>query len=265
MTNRRSLLDRLLRIYPRIWRERYGDELRDLVDEMVAKNEFSETRVTFGLLVSGLVERVRSARLSRRTVVVAGMALAVVAVGVAAIMTGGSPKVPSAQPTEGTIPSTSNGSLDLSKVPDFVSAVGRTGGIVGYIPKAYLIPGSAHQSVNSKIGSVAPVYASDLTTLVGHMYPGVGFVPLGTSPASEPCTRVTTGERLSTGQIVTNVVACPSTTETVQLSSESLQASITYAHSSSVTGGHVVNVMPKPGSKVAARSVLTVVSSLGPP
>jgi hypothetical protein len=41
---------------------------------------------------------------------------------------------------------------------------------------------------NAKL--IYTVYGPDLTTVVGHMYPGVGFVPLGVTPP--PTSTVTT-------------------------------------------------------------------------
>ncbi len=76
------------------------------------------------------------------------------------------------------------GPMDMSLVPDFVAASGPDGSIVGYVPKSYLQPPPYAP------GLVAvppiPVYADDLKTLVGHMYPSKGFVPLGVDPASVP-------------------------------------------------------------------------------
>ncbi len=276
---RYSLADRILRLYPRAWRDRYGDEVRDLVDELSAKGEFSKLRVASGLVVAALVQRVRSWRWSWRTLAVSGTALAFVATLVIVFSSSGPshPNGTTVDLTKGTIPSSTNGAIDSKKVPDFISAVGRNGKIVGYIPRTYLLPAQANQPVSSKVGGVAPVYASNLKTLVGHFYPGVGFVPLGTSPAAQPCIPEQTFSRAVSGQTVTSTIACPSTVETVpnivgiylptamgQLSSESLQANISYVHSSSVSGGHVISVRPAAGSKVSARSVLTVVSSLGP-
>jgi hypothetical protein len=70
-------------------------------------------------------------------------------------------------------------------VPDFIPALARDGTtIAGYVPKASLIesggviPGTPS---NPPQASPDPVYADDLTTLVGHMVPGVGFVPLDSS------------------------------------------------------------------------------------
>jgi hypothetical protein len=72
--------------------------------------------------------------------------------------------------------------------PDFVSAYGRDGvTIAGYIPKRYLLgestvlPGSPS---NPPQPQPEPVYGEDLTTLVGHMVPGVGFVALGSTNVS---------------------------------------------------------------------------------
>jgi hypothetical protein len=69
--------------------------------------------------------------------------------------------------------------------PDFVSAYGRDGvTIAGYIPKRYLLgqnsvlPGSPS---NPPQPQPEPVYGEDLTTLVGHVVPGVGFVALGST------------------------------------------------------------------------------------
>ena len=112
-------------------------------------------------------------------------------------------------PTVVTIPSsafTPGGGIDLSKVPDFVPAISN-GKIVGYIPKSQLFPPQSTPSQGGTSSSpyVAPtpaneeaqsaqlvktVYGADLVTVVGHMYPGVGFVPLGATP--EPSSTVTT-------------------------------------------------------------------------
>jgi len=162
----RSLVDRVLRLYPRAWRDRYGREVQDLVDELIESGEFSPTRITVGLVVSALVQRIRSWRPSWRTLVVSGTVLAFVAVGVivAKGSRSGHPSVPSVVETKGTIPPSIDGSINSRKAPDFISTV-RDGKIVGYIPKDYLIPPSANQPVNSKAGVIAPVYASNLKTL----------------------------------------------------------------------------------------------------
>jgi hypothetical protein len=96
------------------------------------------------------------------------------------------------QPTKGPIPDNASppqgGPIYPALVPDFVPALARDGTtIAGYVPKTYLIqsggvlPGTPS---NPPQASPAPVFAEDLTTLVGHIVPGVGFVPLGSSVPS---------------------------------------------------------------------------------
>jgi hypothetical protein len=96
------------------------------------------------------------------------------------------------QPTKGPIPQEATppegGDTNMALVPDFVSVWGGPAGetIVGYVPKDLLLnpqstPGGTPQNPPQDIPM--PVYAEDLTTLVGHMVAGHGFVPLGSSPA----------------------------------------------------------------------------------
>lgn len=115
--------------------------------------------------------------------------------------------------TVGTIPGSAlkaGGGVDLSKVPDFVPALSN-GKVVGYIPKSELFPTQPVAPKSADTGSsqapyVAPtaadeaaqnaelvktVYGPDLVTVVGHMYPGVGFVPLGGTPGPSTVTTVT--------------------------------------------------------------------------
>jgi hypothetical protein len=90
-------------------------------------------------------------------------------------------------PSKGPVPSSSNGSIDWGKVPDFISVVS-DGKTVGYAPRGYVIGNPPGTKQSTDLGANAvPVYARDLSTLVGHVYPGVGFVPVGESPWSVPC------------------------------------------------------------------------------
>ena len=89
------------------------------------------------------------------------------------------PSSPYASPPQG-------GPIYSALVPDFIPALARDGTtIAGYVPKRYLVgplddlPGTPS---NPPQQPPEPVYAEDLTTLVGRMVPGVGFVPLGASP-----------------------------------------------------------------------------------
>lgn len=93
-------------------------------------------------------------------------------------------------PSKGPIPEaafTTTG-IDPVLVPDFVQAVGRDGSVVGYIPKdAALSTSRGPLAADGRpTAAIVPVYGADLTTLVGHFYPGRGFVPLGTDPEAVP-------------------------------------------------------------------------------
>jgi hypothetical protein len=96
------------------------------------------------------------------------------------------------QPTKGRIPADATppegGETNMALVPDFVGVWGGPTGetIVGYVPKDLLFnprsePGGTLENPPQDVPM--PVYGEDLTTLVGHMVAGQGFVPLGGSPA----------------------------------------------------------------------------------
>ena len=270
----RSLVDRLIRLYPRDWRDRYGDEVRDLVDELIATDEFSLPRIVAGLFVSALAQRGRSWRPSWRTVIVATTVCALVAFGL--IVTAGSHSgrlaVRLVAQTKGTVPLPTNGKINIQKTPDFIATLGHDGGIVGYIPRAYLFPVPNEPEMS---GDIMPVYASDLKTLVGYSYPMIGFVPLGQSPLSQPCTPTiegVPGQTLATVpcpsrvETVPNVVGLSLTTAMGQLNAAGLPASVSYVHSLTAPGGQVLSVMPTPGTEVPVppRALLTMVSSLAP-
>jgi hypothetical protein len=77
-----------------------------------------------------------------------------------------------------------DGTLDLSRAPDFIPASNSDGEIVGYV---------ATKSVFLDLSDTpVPVFGDDLRTIVGHMAPGRGFVPLGTSPDTVPLLPVET-------------------------------------------------------------------------
>jgi hypothetical protein len=110
-------------------------------------------------------------------------------------------------PTVGTIPASAiaGGTMDASQVPDFVPVMGQGGKVVGYIKKQDLLmqgasPAgiggaagpTAQDQANQQARATAPVYGPDLTTVVGHMYPNVGFVANGASPPSAATVTPTT-------------------------------------------------------------------------
>lgn len=85
--------------------------------------------------------------------------------------------------TKGPIPDSAwqvDGTIDMSQVPDFIPATDGDG-IAGWISSADALPPDGTKSPDE-----IPVFADDLRTLVGHMFPGVGFVPLGADPPLPP-------------------------------------------------------------------------------
>lgn len=85
------------------------------------------------------------------------------------------------QPTKGSIPSEAwqeDGSIDLSKLPDYIGVLDRQGEIAGYVERSALFPDDPSRAPQD--GEI-PVVDESLERLVGHMVPGYGFVPLGTS------------------------------------------------------------------------------------
>ena len=176
----RRLFALVTALYPRAWRERYAEELSDLCGEFVEVGETTRLHLALTILFAAAVERFRSLRSSRHRVLLASSTMLVVALAAVTFATNGFGLLVSALPTKGPVPNDTivNGQTDITKVPDFVAAVGKDGKIVGYVPKADLFPAATsgtHVGPQTPF-EVQPVYASDLKTLVGHFYPGVGFV-----------------------------------------------------------------------------------------
>jgi hypothetical protein len=97
--------------------------------------------------------------------------------------------------SRGTMPpGDANGDIDPSAVPDFIAYAGRTDRVIGWVPKSYLLDPGQH--CNGPQCDQIPVYADDLTTLIGHDVPGRGFVPLGVDPATVPERPVMVGPSL---------------------------------------------------------------------
>jgi hypothetical protein len=57
---------RILWFYPRAWRDRYGDEVRELAHELASTGHASTWKLAVGLILSGFVERLRSWRTTKR-------------------------------------------------------------------------------------------------------------------------------------------------------------------------------------------------------
>jgi hypothetical protein len=86
------------------------------------------------------------------------------------------------RPTKGPIPvnppTRPDGSVDTTRLPDFISVVTGRPGTIGYVKKEVLFERATD--------GPQTVYGKDLETVIGHMYPGRGFVPLGQDPESVP-------------------------------------------------------------------------------
>ena len=88
--------------------------------------------------------------------------------------------------SRGTMPPPdANGMVNPSSAPDFIAYSGRTDGMIGWIPKTYLLDLSQHCGPGPGCDPI-PVYGDDLRTLIGHDVAGRGFVPLGVDPATIP-------------------------------------------------------------------------------
>jgi hypothetical protein len=166
------------------------------------------------------------------------------------------------------MPYEANKIVPYDKIPDYLSVVVGPGKI-GYTPKAYLaVPdGSSNAPL---IGRAAPVYASNLTTLLGHEYDGIGFVPLGVSPWTQPCRAETVWGKTASGTVI-STIPCQSTTLVLpdvngmvtptavgELSGLGVDVVIQNVHSPSVPPGHIVSTSPSGGSTVHARQPVIV-------
>jgi len=70
---RRTLVGWILYLYPRAWRDRYGEEVRDLMSEVTENGDLSPARAVIGLFCSGFALRLR---FSWRTLVFSAAILA---------------------------------------------------------------------------------------------------------------------------------------------------------------------------------------------
>jgi hypothetical protein len=90
-------------------------------------------------------------------------------------------------PTAGSVPDSPNGPVDLTKVPEYIETLDRSGKVVGYTRKEDVYAAAGTVDPNSGISRPIPVYAlDDLHKIVGHMYPSRGFVRVGRDPADVP-------------------------------------------------------------------------------
>ncbi len=127
---------------------------------------------------------VRPSTAMRAVAVVAALWLA--ALALAACGADPSPPPPTGSAialTRGAVPDSArrpDGSIDRAQLPDFISATAGDS-TVGWIWAADAFPAAGADRV-----AIVTVYADDLATVIGHMYPAVGFVPLGAEDAMLP-------------------------------------------------------------------------------
>lgn len=202
-------------------------------------------------------------RLSRTTTVAIGIGLVVAGSATAGVLL----------QTKGPLPVAVNGTLPWNLVPDYISVTGPNGKVVGYTPRSDVLlpPSLVGEPIPNNFGSwPKPVYASNLTTLVGHLYPnGVGYVPLGKSPSSLVCIPeyVYNGSKTQSfpcpSVLVTlpNLVGVSTPTAAGEISSLGIYVHVINKSSSSAPKGTVISMSPGPGSVVHARSVVTIRNS----
>lgn len=200
-------------------------------------------------------------RLSRTTTVAIGIGLVVAGSATAGVFI----------PSKGPAPAGVHGKLPWNLVPDYISVAGPNGKVVGYAPRSDLfLPPSYSGPVPNGFGSTpVPVYASNLTTLVGHLYPDIGYVPLGSSPTSSACVPVyeingstkTPVPCPSVMVTLPNLVGLSTPTAAATLSKLGVGVDVINDSTSSAPKGTVISMSPGPGSVVHARSVVTIVNS----
>lgn len=247
-----ALVRLALRLYPRRWLDERGEELEQLVTDLLDAGDRKVLSVAASLALSGTRERMRRKYWTRQRLLVSGISTASLALTGALLVLFIS---------AGHAASTTGDGVDLSA---YTFDLDQQGQVVGVTPKADLasqgativmpdvlglpldeaqsdlrnlgvdpiVVGSSGQVVvetphagtrldrgqtvelSSQVGSlpkvpyraptaadqaavsmrlIVPVYSLDLTTLVGHMYPGKGFVPVGESPSSVPDIPTSTG------------------------------------------------------------------------
>lgn len=200
-------------------------------------------------------------RLSRTTTLAIGIGLVVAGSATAGVFI----------PSKGPVPAAVHGKLPWNLVPDYISVAGPNGKVVGYAPRSDLfLPPLYSGPVPNGFGSTpVPVYASNLTTLVGHLYPSIGYVPLGSSPYSAVCkpgyeyneSTKTPVPCPSVMVTLPNLVGLSTPTAAATLSNLGVGTDVINNSTSSAPKGTVISMSPGPGSVVHARSVVTIVNS----
>jgi hypothetical protein len=260
---------RLLRWYPRSWRATHEEEFAALLEDSIAERPFWLGR-TLNIVLNALRLRSSELRASRRRMLLSSSAPLIVLVAVIGIATNGFGLLSVSVPSKGGMPRDYGFGVTYSQIPDYLSVyIGPKPNEFGYAPKAYLVSplGSANDPLD---GRIAPIFASNLATLIGHLYPD-GFVRLGTSPWSLPCLPEGTVSENADGVKTVTPIPCPSTMLTLpnvvgmvtptavgELSGLGVGVVIRNVHSSSVPIGHIVSTSPIGGTTVHARQPVIV-------
>jgi hypothetical protein len=258
---------RLLRWYPRPWRENHDDEFVSLLEDSLTDRPFWPGR-SLNIALPGIRLRSRELRTRlRRTIVLSSVPL-VVLVAAVAFATNGFGLLAATTPTKGGMPYSRNSIIPYNNIPDYLSVyIGPNE--VGYTPKAYVtVPDGSRNA--PLLGLPMPVYASNLTTLLGHEYSGIGYVPLGTSPWTQHCGTETVTQNGPSGQttrtipcqsvtlVLPNVVGMVTPTAVGELSGLGVEVVIQNVHSRTISPGHIVSTSPRGGSTVHARQPVVV-------
>lgn len=259
---------RLLRWYPRSWRASHEEEFLSLLEDSIADRQIGVAGY-LNVAANGLRLRSKEFRHSRQHVFYSSSAVIATLVLIIGIATNGFGLLSPSGPTKGGMPYDPPNGTPYNKIPDYLSVVIGPGKI-GYTPKAYLA--ARNGATNTPLlGRVAPVYESNLTTLLGHEYPGIGFVPLGASPWTQPCRIAMVYGKTASGTLTSSTIPCQSTTLVLpdvdgmvtptavgELSGLGVEVVIQNVHSDSVSPGHIVSTNPIGGTTVHARQQVIV-------
>jgi hypothetical protein len=259
---------RLLRWYPRSWRETHEEEFVVLLEDSMVDRPFWPGR-SLNIVMSALRVRSEQSRTSYRRLLVSSSAPLVVLIVVIGFATNGFGLLSVSGPTKGGMPYNPGRNVPYNKIPDYLSVyIGPNE--VGYTPKAYLSAPEGSDN-DSLLGRIAPIFASNLTTLLGHEYPGIGFVRLGTSPWVLSCNPESVFSETAGGVQTITTTPCPSTTLVLpnvagmvtptavgELSGLGVGVVIQNVHGSSVPIGHIAWTSPRGGATVHARQQVVV-------
>jgi hypothetical protein len=259
---------RLLRWYPRSWRETHEEEFVVLLEDSIVDRPFWPSR-SLNIVMNALRVRSEQSRTSYRRLLVSSSAPIVVLIAVIGFATNGFGLLSVSGPTKGGMPYSQRTIVPYNKIPDYLSVyIGPNE--VGYTPKAYLAAPDGSDN-DPLLGRIAPIFASNLTTLLGHEYPGIGFVRLGSSPWALSCKPEDVGSETAGGGQTITTIPCPSTTLVLpnvvgmvtptavgELSGLGVGVVIQNVHSTSIPPGHIVSTWPRGGTTVHARQQVVV-------